>query len=127
MEKMKGKDLIGLEYDPLYGDFPAQKDVVHRIVGWDEVNEEEGTGIVHIAPGCGEEDQGLGKKENLKEIAPLDEFGNFIEGFGWLTGKNVSGIAKEIIENLNSAIACAIQRGNAMAALSGYQACASSA
>lgn len=100
IERMKGKDLIGLEYGSPYGNFSAQKDVVHKVVGWEEVNEEEGTGIVHIAPGCGEEDQELGKRENLKEIAPLDEFGNFIEGFGWLTGKNVSGIAKEIIEDL---------------------------
>ncbi len=97
---IKGKDLIGLEYFSPYDDLPAQKGVIHKVVGWDKVGEEEGTGIVHIAPGCGEEDQELGRKEKLKEIAPLDEFGNFIEGFGWLTGKNVSGIAKEIIRDL---------------------------
>jgi isoleucyl-tRNA synthetase len=100
IETMKGKDLIGLEYASPYEDLPAQKNVIHKIVGWDQVGEEEGTGIVHIAPGCGEEDQELGRKEKLKEIAPLDESGNFIEGFGWLTGKNVSGVAKEIIEDL---------------------------
>ena len=100
VEKLKGKDLIGLEYESLYSNFDAQKDVKHRVVEWKEVNEEEGTGIVHIAPGCGEEDQELGKVEDLKEIAPLDEFGNFMEGFGWLTGKNVSNIANEIINDL---------------------------
>jgi len=75
IEKMKGKDLIGLKYSSPYENFPAQKNVIHKVVGWDEVNEEEGTGIVHVAPGCGEEDQELG-------------------------GKNVSGIAKEIIDDL---------------------------
>ena len=37
----------------------------HRVIVWDEVGEEEGTGIVHIAPGCGAEDFALGKRDNL--------------------------------------------------------------
>jgi len=100
VETLKGKDLIGLEYEPLYPDFEAQKGVKHRVISWDLVSEEEGTGIVHIAPGCGAEDHDLGKKESLAEIAPLDEFGYFVKGFGWLTGKNVRGIAPLVIEDL---------------------------
>jgi len=100
VEELKGKDLVGMEYESIYPDFEAQKDVRHKVVSWDEVSEEEGTGIVHIAPGCGAEDHELGKKEGLAEIAPLDEFGYFIKGFGWLTGKNVKGIAPLVIEDL---------------------------
>ena len=47
----------------------------HRVVAWDEVGEEEGTGIVHVAPGCGAEDFQLGKTLGLPVIAPLDEDG----------------------------------------------------
>jgi isoleucyl-tRNA synthetase len=100
VETLKGKDLIGIEYETLYPDFEAQKGIKHRVVAWPEVSEEEGTGIVHIAPGCGAEDHELGKEEGLAEIAPLDEFGYFIKGFGWLTGKNVKEIAPLIIEDL---------------------------
>jgi len=100
VETLKGKDLIGIEYESLYPDFEAQRGVKHRVVGWDGVSEEEGTGIVHIAPGCGAEDQELGKEEGLVEIAPLDEFGYFVEGFGWLTGKNVKEVAPLVIEDL---------------------------
>jgi isoleucyl-tRNA synthetase len=100
VETLKGKDLIGIEYEPLYPDFEAQKGIKHRVIGWGLVSEEEGTGIVHIAPGCGAEDHELGKEEGLAEIAPLDEFGYFIKGFGWLTGKNVKGIAPLVIEDL---------------------------
>jgi isoleucyl-tRNA synthetase len=100
VETLKGKDLIGLEYESIYPDFEAQKGIKHRVIGWDLVSEEEGTGIVHIAPGCGAEDHDLGKEHNLAEIAPLDEFGYFIKGFGWLTGKNVKGIASLVIEDL---------------------------
>jgi isoleucyl-tRNA synthetase len=100
VEMLKGSDLIGMEYESLYPDFEAQQGVKQRVVGWDGVSEEEGTGIVHIAPGCGAEDHELGKEENLAEIAPLDEFGYFVEGFGWLTGKNVKDTAQLVIEDL---------------------------
>ena len=52
----------------------------HRVVAWDEVGEDEGTGIVHIAPGCGAEDFQLGKALGLPVIAPLDESGVFLDG-----------------------------------------------
>ena len=58
----------------------------HRVVPWDEVGEDEGTGIVHIAPGCGAEDYQLGKALGLPVVAPLDEDGHYLAGFGWLTG-----------------------------------------
>ncbi|MCH7988809.1 MAG: class I tRNA ligase family protein, partial [Planctomycetes bacterium] len=47
----------------------------------------EGTGIVHIAPGCGDVDHQLGAEHNLVGIAPLAEDGRFEEGFGDFTGK----------------------------------------
>ncbi|MGD8759478.1 MAG: class I tRNA ligase family protein, partial [Anaerolineales bacterium] len=72
----------------------------HRVILWDEVGEEEGTGIVHIAPGCGQEDFELSKEYDLPVIAPLDESGIFVEGFDWLTGMNASGSAEPIFENL---------------------------
>ena len=55
---------------------------VHRVIAWDDVSETEGTGIVHIAPGCGKDDFGLGKTHGLAPVAPLDDAGIFLEGFG---------------------------------------------
>ncbi len=52
---------------------------------WDEVGEDEGTGIVHIAPGCGAEDFQLGKALGLPVIAPIDEAGIVVDGFGSLS------------------------------------------
>ena len=52
----------------------------HRVVPWDEVGEDEGTGIVHIAPGCGAEDFQLAKAIGLPVIAPLDESGIVLDG-----------------------------------------------
>ena len=61
---------------------------IHRVVAWEAVSEAEGAGIVHIAPGCGKEDFALGREQGLVPIAPLDEGGNFIAGFGSLEGRS---------------------------------------
>ena len=50
----------------------------------------EGTGIVHVAPGCGDVDYVLGKQQGLVGIAPLDEAGRFVDGFGPFTGKEAT-------------------------------------
>jgi isoleucyl-tRNA synthetase len=100
LERVKGNKLIGLEYKGPFDYLPVVKGIKHKVISWKEVGEEEGTGIVHIAPGCGAEDNELGKKENLPEILPIDETGDYLDGFDWLTGKNVKTIHKLIIEDL---------------------------
>ncbi len=98
--ELKGKDLAGLEYTGPFDYLPAQKGVVHKVVLWEEVGEEDGTGIVHIAPGCGEADYILGKKLGVKAIAPLAEDGKYIDGFDWLTGKHVTEVLGPILSDL---------------------------
>ena len=62
----------------------------HRVVAWTEVGEEEGTGIVHIAPGCGAEDFQLGKALGLPVIGPIDEVGRLHStGSAGSTGRDV--------------------------------------
>jgi isoleucyl-tRNA synthetase len=89
LDILKGRDLIGLEFEGPFDELPIQKEVIHRIVEWDEVTDDEGTGIVHMAPGCGKEDFGVSKDEGISVIAPIDEFGYYKKGFDWLTGRNV--------------------------------------
>ncbi len=78
LEELPGKELLGLTYSGPFDYLTAQKDVVHKVIPWEEVSETEGTGLVHIAPGCGKEDFALGKEYGLKTIAPLDELGIYI-------------------------------------------------
>src|SRR5437588_3653592 len=56
--------------------------------------------MVHLAPGCGREDYALSKEHNLAVVAPLDEFGVYQDGFGFLTGQYVHNVAEEIIVSL---------------------------
>jgi isoleucyl-tRNA synthetase len=72
----------------------------HRVILWNEVGETEGTGIVHIAPGCGAEDFILGREHGFPLVAPLDEEGYFVAGFDWLTGQQVAGVSTPIFEDL---------------------------
>lgn len=96
-DDIKGCDLVGLKYDPLFADHGEQ---AHRIIGADFVTTEDGTGIVHIAPAFGEDDYAISKKENLPVVNTVDENGNYIDG-RW-AGKNVWEINKEIAKTLKS-------------------------
>ena len=104
IDRTKGKSLVGLKYHGPFDNLDAQKDIKdnHRILSWDEVSDEEGTGIVHIAPGAGSEDFQLGKKEGLTPIAPLDENGIYIEGFGEFSGQHVHNINEKIFSELKN-------------------------
>ena len=59
-------------------------------IGNDIVVSGEGTGIVHMAPGCGDIDHKIGKSKDLINIAPLDEEAKFMNSFGWLNGKSAT-------------------------------------
>ncbi len=98
--KCFGKDLLGLHYDGPFDDLEAGKNIDHRVIAWDMVGSQEGTGIVHIAPGCGQEDFELSGLENLPIIQPVDETGTYLEGFGEFTGKRVQDLQQAIFADL---------------------------
>ena len=110
---IKGADMIGWQYAGPFDELPAQSApggvpvdpkladksgvLCHRVVdggrdfkGSANVVAGEGTGIVHIAPGCGDVDHQLGTAAGLVGIAPLGEDGRFIDGFGEFTGREAT-------------------------------------
>ena len=100
LNHLKGKDLLNLEYESPYDDFEIQKNIIHKIIPWKEVGADTGTGIVHIAPGCGEEDFELSKLYNLQALSPLNEDGTFKKNYGWQTNKFVWDVNKQVLEDL---------------------------
>jgi isoleucyl-tRNA synthetase len=117
--ELLGSEMEGWAYDGPFDDLPSEQKKggltelkelsegieqsaaeAHRVILWDEVGEDEGTGIVHIAPGAGAEDFQLSYEYNLPRVAPLNEEGYFIDQFDWLTGKHVSEVNDEIFKNL---------------------------
>jgi len=97
---LKGAELIDLRYETFFPHFSVQKEVEHRVIPWDEVGADEGSGIVHIAPGCGEEDYELGKKYSLPELCPIDEAGIFTSEYDFLAGLTATGAANKIFDKL---------------------------
>ncbi len=100
VETLKGSDMVGWGYRGPFDELPAEQGIVHSVVPWKEVSASEGTGIVHIAPGCGREDFGLSKEFQLAVVAPVDEFGVYLDGYDWLTGQQASQVGQQVAENL---------------------------
>ncbi len=95
VELLAGRDLLGWRYRGPFDDLPAAQAVTHTVISWSEVSATEGTGIVHIAPGCGREDFALSKEHHLAVLAPVDESGVYLDGYGWLTGHGVTEVAED--------------------------------
>ena len=100
LDELSGEQMVGWEYGGPFDELEAQQGLRHRVIPWKEVSTAEGTGIVHIAPGCGKEDFELGKQFGLTPIAPIDESGVFVSGFGPFTGQYAADAAKPIIRAL---------------------------
>ena len=101
VERLPGAAMVGWAYEGPFDDLlEAARGLAHRVIPWDEVTSAEGTGIVHIAPGCGAEDFALSKEHNLEVIAPIDENGVFLPGYSWLTGLRTDEAAQPIIDHL---------------------------
>ena len=98
LRELKGKDFVGLSYEPLLGVNRGEN--AHKVWAADYVSDEDGTGIVHLAPAYGEEDFELAREKKIPVVHVLDENGLYTEG-DWL-GKNVweenKAIAKALKE-----------------------------
>lgn len=98
----KGEELVGMHYETCFPDIPAQAGIEHKVVAWEDVAADEGTGVVHIAPGCGVEDFELGERLGLPKVMPIDDMGIYLDGFGWMTGKDSHTVADEVFEHLKA-------------------------
>lgn len=94
---IKGKDLIGLEYEPLLGVNRGEN--AHKVWEYPDLSAEEGTGIVHLAPAYGEEDFELAKEKDIPVVHVIDENGLYTEG-AW-KGENVWEANKPIAKKLH--------------------------
>ena len=101
VERLAGSEIVGWRYEGPFDALGPGGEVEHRVIAWDDVSMEDGTGIVHIAPGCGAEDFELSKTLDLDVIAPVDEAGHFYPAFGWLHGLSTGDAAEQIIGDLD--------------------------
>ncbi len=84
------------------------------VIGGDYVTTESGTGLVHTAPGHGQEDYGVGQRYGLPILSPVDDKGNFTAEAGPFAGLNV-------LKDANSAIIAALKEKGALLKEEPYQ------
>lgn len=99
LEEMKGKDLLGLEYEQLFDYCDVDKKAFYVIAG-DFVSTEDGSGIVHIAPAFGADDYEVSKKYNLPMLQPVTRSGVFTDEVTDFAGQFVKDADNGIILKL---------------------------
>jgi isoleucyl-tRNA synthetase len=100
VERLTGSEMVGWRYQGPFDTLQPGAAVDHRVIPWDEVSLDEGTGIVHIAPGAGQEDFALAQEHGLPVLMPVDESGHFYPDYGWLHGLSTAEAADQIVGDL---------------------------
>jgi isoleucyl-tRNA synthetase len=104
IKKLKGKDLVGLEYEPLFSYLKEEKadniENAYRVFAGDFVSSEDGTGIVHMNPMYGEDDFNVAREHNLPFFHTVDTAGRFKPEVSDFKGEFVKDADHKIIENL---------------------------
>ncbi len=102
VETVPGSDLVGWRYRAPFEDLEVTEPFEHKVIPWEEVTLDQGTGIVHIAPGAGTEDFELGRLHDLPVLAPVDGTGRFYPEYGWLAGMTTVEAQQPIIDDLDA-------------------------
>ncbi|MCE9612712.1 MAG: isoleucine--tRNA ligase [Lentisphaerae bacterium] len=102
LRRLKGRELVGRTYEPLFPYFAEHKasGAAFRIVAADFVTTEDGTGVVHMAPGFGEDDARVGAIEKLPAVCPLDAEGKFTSEVPDYVGRGVKDADADIMARL---------------------------
>jgi len=99
IKELKGKELEGKKYEPLFPYFKNLKNSFRFVVG-DFVTAEDGTGIVHTAPAFGEDDYNICKLNKIDFVSPVDERGRLTKEVTDFAGEYIFDANKKIIEFL---------------------------
>jgi len=101
LEKMRGQDLVGIEYEPLF-DFAKPDKKAYYVVSDSFVTLTDGTGIVHTAPAFGEDDAKVGRAYDLPFVQLVNEQGKFVDTVTPWKGVFVKDADPDIIKHLDS-------------------------
>jgi len=99
---LRGSDLVGRRYTPLFGYF-ADTENAFRVLAADFVTVEDGTGVVHMAPGFGEDDQIACQAAGIPTICPMDSRGQYTAEVTEWSGQHVFAANPLVIRHLKDA------------------------
>jgi isoleucyl-tRNA synthetase len=96
---LRGSELVGRTYTPLFDYFAATPNAF-QVLGGDFVSTEDGTGVVHMAPGFGEDDQIASNAAGIPTICPMDEHGRYTSEVPDWAGEHVFEANPYVIRHL---------------------------
>ncbi|MEQ8767049.1 MAG: isoleucine--tRNA ligase [Planctomycetota bacterium] len=96
---IQGQELVGREYEPLFPYFAGHENAF-RVLSGAFVDTEEGTGVVHMAPGFGEDDQIVCAENGIEVVCPVDDSGKYTSEITDYVGLQVFEANKPIIRRL---------------------------
>jgi isoleucyl-tRNA synthetase len=102
IKTMKGSELLGRHYKPLFTYLPTDKDYAYVVDGSSFVTTEDGTGIVHIAPAFGQDDMEVGRANGLPTLMTVKPDGTFIDAVKDYAGVWVKDADKQITRDLKT-------------------------
>ncbi len=110
VKEISGEELVGLKYKAPFDFLPISEsaraenpETFHTVVETSEVVvSTEGTGLLHVAPGCGKEDFDLSKKYKLPIIEPINDEAFYVEGMNEWSGQNAKKHPEIIIDYLKT-------------------------
>jgi isoleucyl-tRNA synthetase len=103
--ELRGEELLGRHYTPLFPYFASERDdheAAFSVLEAPWVTTDEGTGIVHMAPGFGEDDQRTCEQAGIAVVCPVDDRGRFDERVPDFSGQQVFEANENIIDALRS-------------------------
>ncbi|MHB1986876.1 MAG: isoleucine--tRNA ligase [Acidimicrobiales bacterium] len=100
--RLKGAALVGRRYRPLF-DYFSETENAFQLLAADFVTTEDGTGVVHMAPGFGEDDQNTCEAAGIPVVAPVDDQGRFTNEVLAYAGTHVFEANRLIVEDLKAA------------------------
>jgi isoleucyl-tRNA synthetase len=98
---LSGGDLVGRRYHPLFPFFADTPNAFH-VLAADFVSTEDGTGVVHMAPGFGEDDQTVCNAVGIPTVCPMDEHGRYTAEVSTWAGMHVFDANPEVIKELKA-------------------------
>ncbi len=98
---LPGSALVGRHYRPLF-DFFADTPNAFQVLGADFVSTEDGTGVVHLAPGFGEEDQQAANAVGIPTVVPMDEHGRYTAEVPPWVGQHVFDANPHVTDRLRA-------------------------
>ena len=98
---LTGAELVGRRYTPLFPYFADTENAFH-VLAADFVSTEDGTGVVHLAPGFGEDDQIVCNAVGIPTICPMDEHGRFTADVPTYAGVHVFDANADLIRDLKA-------------------------